>query len=77
MKRRGEQLMVCSCLSLTYYHVNVSRILLFENINNWYLTATHYAKCDVIIGQNKKFKLKYLINKMLERKTTKELVLQF
>ena len=28
-------------------------------------------------GQNKKFKLKYLINKTLERKTTNELVLQF
>ena len=37
----------------------------------------HYAKCDVISGQNKKFKLKYLIHKTLERKTTKELVLQF
>ena len=37
----------------------------------------HYAKCDVICGQNKKFKLKYLVNKMLERKSTNELVLQF
>ena len=23
----------------------------------------HYAKCDVISGQNKKFKLKYIVNK--------------
>ena len=37
----------------------------------------HFAKCDVISGQNKKFKLKYLINKTLQRKNTKELVLQF
>ena len=36
----------------------------------------HYAKCDVISGQNKKFKLKYLINKTLQRKSTKGLVLQ-
>ena len=70
--------MVCSCLSLTHiYHVNISRILLIEDINNWYLTATHYAKCDAISRQNKKFKLKYFVNKTLERKTTKELVLQF
>ena len=26
----------------------------------------HFAKCDVISGENKKFKLKYLINKTLE-----------
>ena len=38
---------------------------------------SRYAKCDVISGQNKKFKLKYLVNKTLERKSTKELVLQF
>ena len=31
----------------------------------------HYAKCDVIRRQNKKFKLKYLINKTLQRKSTK------
>ena len=31
----------------------------------------HYAKCDVISRQNKKFKLKYLINKTLQRKSTK------
>ena len=37
----------------------------------------HYAKCDVISEQNKKIKLKYLVNKSLERKSTKELVLQF
>ena len=36
-----------------------------------------YAKCDVISRQNKKFKLKYLINKTLQRKSVKELVLQF
>ena len=36
----------------------------------------HYAKCDVISEQNKKFKLKYLVNKTLERKSTKELVLK-
>ena len=35
----------------------------------------HYAKCDVI--SDKKFKLKYLVNKTLERKDTRELVLQF
>ena len=37
----------------------------------------HYAKCDVISRQNKKFKLKYLVDKTLERKSIKELVLQF
>ena len=37
----------------------------------------YYAKCDVISRQNKKFKLKYLINKTLQRKSTKEFVLQF
>ena len=57
--------MVCLRLSLTY------RILLIEEIKNWYSTATHYAKCDVISGQNKKFKLKYLINKTLDRKSTR------
>ena len=29
-------------------HINIRRILLIENINNWYSTATHYAKCDVM-----------------------------
>ena len=36
-----------------------------------------HAKCDVTSRQNKKFKLKYLFNKTLERKSTEELVLQF
>ena len=45
--------------------------------NNWYSTATRYANCDVISEQNRRFRLKYLINKALERKTTRELVLQF
>ena len=36
-----------------------------------------YAKCDEISRQNKKFKLKYLINKMLQRKSVLQLVLQF
>ena len=44
-------------------------MLLIEDINKCY----YYIN---IIIQNKKFKLKYLINKTLERKTTKELVLQ-
>ena len=77
MKRRDEELMVCSCLPLPIHHVNISEILLIQNINNWYSTATHYAKCDVISRQNKKFKLKYLTNKTLERKTIKVLVMQF
>ena len=68
--------MVCSCLSFTY-HFNIIRILLIEDINNSYSTATHYAKCDVISRQNKQLKLKYLINKIFERKSIKELVLQF
>ena len=53
------------------------RILLIEDIDNWYSTATHYAKGDIIRRQNKKFKLKYLINETLQRKSLKELVLQF
>ena len=36
-----------------------------------------YAKCDVISGQKEHFKLEYLINKALERKSAKEFVLQF
>ena len=52
-------------------------MLLTEDMNNWYSTATDHAKCDVISRLNKKFKLKYLINKMLERKTTKELAMLF
>ena len=38
---------------------------LTQDIDNWYSTLTHYAKYDLISGQNKKFKLKYLINKAL------------
>ena len=50
---------------------------------------TQYANCDVMSGQDRKFKLKYLIyllsfvekkyliNKALERRRIKELVLQF
>ena len=37
----------------------------------------HYAKCDVISGENKQFKLKYVILKTLQRKNKKELVLHF
>ena len=56
-------------------HVSISRILfIIQGKNNWYLTTTHYANFDVISGQNKKFKLKYLINKALKRKSIKELV---
>ena len=54
--------------------------MLIEDINKWYSTATHYmyAKCDVISRQNKNFKLKYLNNNALQRKSIKELnVLQF
>ena len=35
----------------------------------------HYAKCDLINRQNKKFKLRYLVNETLDRKSTKELIL--
>ena len=65
MERRDVTLMVCSCLSLICIHFNITRILLIEDITNWYSTATHYAKCNVISRQNIKFKLKYLINKAL------------
>ena len=41
------------------------------------MQSYNYAKCDVISGQNKKFKLKYLMNKTLQPKSTKELVLRF
>ena len=37
--------------------------------------STRYAKCDVISRENKKFKLKYLNNNALQRKSIKELVL--
>ena len=39
-----------------------------------YFLMPHYAKCDVISRQNKKFKLKYLIDKTLQRKSTKKLI---
>ena len=39
-----------------------------------YFLMPHYEKCDVISRQDKKFELKYLINKTLQRKSTKELV---
>ena len=35
------------------------------------LSDSSLCKCDVISGHNKKFKLKYLINKTLQRKSTK------
>ena len=43
--------------------------MFIEDIDNWYSTATHYAKCDVVSRQNKQLKLKYL-NKMLLCKIT-------
>ena len=30
------------------------RILLIEDIDNWYSTATHYAKCDVNLPTKQK-----------------------
>ena len=36
-----------------------------------------HAKCNVISEQNENFKLEYLVNKTLERKSTKDLVLRF
>ena len=70
--------MGCLCLSLVYIYIIsiLQDFAHFEDIDNWYSTATRYAKCDVISRQNKKFKLKYLINKTLQRKSIKELVLQ-
>ena len=50
---------------------------LWENNFIIYFLISHYAKCDAISGQKKQFKLKYIINKMLERKSTKELAWQF
>ena len=42
-----------------------------------YIRDKHdYAKCYVISVENKKFKLKYLVNKTLQRKSKRELVLQ-
>ena len=32
----------------------------------------HFAKCDVISGENKQFELKYIINKTLQRKNKKK-----
>ena len=52
-------------------------VSLLENNFIIYFLMPHYAKCDVISRQNKKFKLKSLINKTLQRKSIKELVLQF
>ena len=62
---------------------NMSRPLIFHPVsskeNNFiiYFLMPHYAKSDAISEQDKKFKLKYLINKTLERKSTKQFVLQF
>ena len=62
---------------------NMSRPLIFHLVsskeNNFiiYFLRPHYAKCDVTSGQDRKFKLKYLINKTLVRKSTKQLVLHF
>ena len=60
--------MVCLCLSLIY--ISCQYFKNFADMNNWYSIATNYAKWDVISRQNKKFKLKYLTNKTLERKIT-------
>ena len=57
--------------------INVPPRLLSKNNFIIYFLMPHDAKCDVISQQYKKFKLKYLINKTLQRKSTKELVLQF
>ena len=32
--------------------ISISRILLIEDIHNWYSTATHYAKCDKTKNSN-------------------------
>ena len=34
-----------------------------------------FAKCDVISGENQQFKLKYLINKTIQRKSKKETII--
>ena len=52
-------------------------VSLLENNFIIYFLMPHYEKCDAVSRQDKKFKLKYLINKTLQRKSTKELVLQF
>ena len=36
---------------LSTYHFDITRILLTEDISNWYSTAAYYAKCDVISRQ--------------------------
>ena len=65
------------------WRTNMSRPLIFHAVssqeNNFiiYFLMPHYAKCDVISGQDKKLKLKYPVNKTLELKCTKELALQF
>ena len=41
------------------------------------LSNIHYTNCDVIRGQNKEFKLKYLISKTSERKNIRERVLLY
>ena len=55
-------------------------ILLFFFIGKQHyslMRMTNYANCDIISEQNKKFKMKYLFNKVLGYKTIKEFVLQF
>ena len=52
-------------------------VSLQENNFIIYFMMPHYAKCDVISRENNRFKLKYLINKTLQRKSKKELVLYF
>ena len=42
-----------------------------------YFLMPYYAKCDVISRENKQFKLKYFINKTLQRKSKKQLLLQY
>ena len=77
MKRQCEKIDGMMFVLITIYHVNISRIVFIQDINNWYLTTNHYANFDVISGQNKKIRLNYLVNKALQRRSTKELVLQF
>ena len=62
MKRRSENLMVMFVLNLQIMPI----FQFIEVISKWYSTAAHYAKCYIISG--------HIINKTLERKTTKELV---
>ena len=63
--------MLMFVLDLATYHVNISRISFIEDVNDWYSAKSHYAKCDVISGQNKKCKLKYFIENALQRKNIK------